>query len=118
MAGWLCWIAYVATAPIEVTAVLQYASNYLPWLTTAIDGDRALTPHGLAVATVLLLTFVIINLAGVRWLARAKARRSHLGHRLHACRLHRLLGGLGYQLEGVRPRHPRWCRFDRAALLG
>ena len=23
MAGWLCWIAYVATAPIEVTAVLQ-----------------------------------------------------------------------------------------------
>ena len=43
MAGWLCWIAYVATAPIEVTAVLQYASNYLPWLTTTIDGNRVLT---------------------------------------------------------------------------
>lgn len=71
MAGWLCWIAYVATAPIEVTAVLQYASNYLPWLTTTIDGDRVLTPHGLAVATVLLFAFVVINLAGVRWLARA-----------------------------------------------
>ena len=71
MAGWLCWIAYVATAPIEVTAVLQYASNYLPWLTTTIDGNRVLTGHGLIVATTLLLLFVIINLAGVRWLARA-----------------------------------------------
>jgi amino acid transporter len=71
MAGWLCWIAYVATAPIEVTAVLQYASNYLPWLTTITDGDRALTSYGLAVAAALLLAFVVINLAGVRWLARA-----------------------------------------------
>ena len=47
MAGWLCWIAYVATAPIEVTAVLQYASDYLPWLTTTTDGDRALTSMAL-----------------------------------------------------------------------
>lgn len=71
MAGWLCWIAYVATAPIEVTAVLQYTSNYLPWLTTTVGGNRVLTGHGLAVAIVLLLGFVILNLAGVRWLARA-----------------------------------------------
>ncbi|MFN3623696.1 MAG: APC family permease [Hyphomicrobium sp.] len=71
MAGWLCWIAYVATAPIEVTAVLQYSSNLLPWLTTTIDGNRVLTGHGVIVATVLLMTFVILNLAGVRWLARA-----------------------------------------------
>jgi amino acid transporter len=71
MAGWLCWIAYVATAPIEVTAVLQYASNYLPRLTTTMDGNRVLTASGLAVAAALLFAFVIINLAGVRWLARA-----------------------------------------------
>jgi amino acid transporter len=71
MAGWLCWIAYVATAPIEVMAVLQYASNYLPWLTTTIDGNRELTWPGLAIAAALLLAFVVINLAGVRWLARA-----------------------------------------------
>ncbi len=71
MAGWLCWIAYVATAPIEVTAVLQYASGYLPWLTTTVDGNRVLTPPGLIVAAALLLAFVFINLAGVRWLARA-----------------------------------------------
>jgi len=71
MAGWLCWVAYVATAPIEVTAVLQYASNYLPWLTKSVGGNRVLTSHGIVVATTLLFAFVIINLAGVRWLARA-----------------------------------------------
>ncbi len=71
MAGWLCWIAYVATAPIEVTAVLQYSSNLLPWLTTTVDGNRVLTGHGLVVAIALLFGFVILNLAGVRWLARA-----------------------------------------------
>ncbi|MFA5901237.1 MAG: APC family permease [Hyphomicrobium sp.] len=71
MAGWLCWIAYVATAPIEVTAVLQYASNYMPWLTENVAGNRVLTGHGLMVATALLFGFVILNLAGVRWLARA-----------------------------------------------
>lgn len=71
MAGWLCWIAYVATAPIEVTAVLQYASNYLPWLTMTEAGERTLTPHGLVIAAALLLVFLVVNLAGVRWLARA-----------------------------------------------
>ncbi len=73
MAGWLCWIAYVATAPIEVTAVLQYASNYVPWLTTTHGDERMLTPHGLMVAAVLLVAFLLINLAGVRWLARANS---------------------------------------------
>src|SRR4029078_3065203 len=65
------WIAYVATAPIEVTAVLQYASNYLPSLTTTVNGSRVLTTHGLLSAAPLLLVFVVINLAGGRWLARA-----------------------------------------------
>jgi amino acid transporter len=69
-AGWLCWIAYVATAPIEVSAVLQYASNYLPWLTTLEGRDRVLTGTGLAIAAALLLLFLLVNLAGVRWLAR------------------------------------------------
>lgn len=71
MAGWLCWIAYVATAPIEVSAVLQYASNYLPWLTKTVGDDRVLTPHGLILAAALLVVFLLVNLAGVRWLERA-----------------------------------------------
>ncbi len=71
LVGWLCWIAYVATAPIEVTAILQYATNYLPWLTTIEAGDRVLTLSGVAVAAILLALFTGLNLAGVHWLARA-----------------------------------------------
>jgi amino acid transporter len=71
IAGWLCWVAYVATAPIEVAAVLQYASNYLPWLTVTQAGDRVLTLPGLIAAAGLLGLFTGINLAGVHWLARA-----------------------------------------------
>jgi amino acid transporter len=73
MAGWLCWIAYVATAPIEVTAVLDYASNYLPWLTISEHGERVLTPIGLMVAMILMLVFTLINMLGVKWLAHANS---------------------------------------------
>jgi len=69
MAGWLCWIAYVTTAPIEVTAVLDYASNYVPWLTISEHGERVLSLHGVSVAAVLMLIFTGINLLGVKWLA-------------------------------------------------
>ncbi|MEM7173140.1 MAG: APC family permease [Pseudomonadota bacterium] len=67
-AGWMIWIAYLATGPIEVIAVLDYASNYLPWLTTNADGDRVLTPAGLVIAASLLLLFTAINMLGVKWL--------------------------------------------------
>jgi amino acid transporter len=70
-AGWLCWIAYVCTAPIEVTAVLEYSSNYLPWLTMTEHGERVLSNPGILVATILMLLFIAINLVGVRWLAHA-----------------------------------------------
>ncbi|MEM9257344.1 MAG: APC family permease [Pseudomonadota bacterium] len=68
-AGWMIWIAYVATGPIEVIAVLDYASNYLPWLTSNPDGERVLTPAGLALAATLLVLFTVINLLGIKWLA-------------------------------------------------
>jgi amino acid transporter len=70
LAGWLCWIAYVATAPIEVTAVLQYSSNYLPWLTATAQGERVLSNYGLIVAATLMLLFTTVNLLGVYWFTR------------------------------------------------
>jgi amino acid transporter len=73
MAGWLCWIAYVATAPIEVVAVLDYATNYWPWLTMSEHGERVLTPHGLVVAIVMMFIFTLINMLGVKWLAHTSS---------------------------------------------
>lgn len=71
LAGWLCWIAYVATAPIEVVAVLDYSSNYLPSLTMTGHGERVLSNHGILVAATLMLLFTVVNLLGVQWLANA-----------------------------------------------
>ena len=71
LAGWLCWAAFVATAPLEVIAVLDYASDYLPWLTVNEQGERVLTPYGVVVAIAMLLLFTAINLLGVKLFARA-----------------------------------------------
>lgn len=71
LAGWLCLIAYLSTAPIEVMAVLDYATNYIPGLTVNVHGERVLTHEGLAIAAAMLVLFAFINLKGVQWLARA-----------------------------------------------
>lgn len=64
--GWATWIAAIGTAPIEVEAALQYATNYLPWLTHTVGGAVALTLPGYFVATALMLLFTVINVLGVR----------------------------------------------------
>lgn len=71
MAGWLCWIAYITTATIEVTGILDYTSNYLEWLTIDEHGERVLTPYGIGTAALLMLVFTVINMLGVKWFARA-----------------------------------------------
>jgi amino acid transporter len=71
MAGWLCWAAFVATAPLEVIAVLDYATNYLPWLTVNVHGERVLTVYGVVVAIAMMALFTAINLLGVKLFARA-----------------------------------------------
>lgn len=71
MAGWLCWAAFVATGPLEAIAVLDYASNYLPWLTVNIEGERVLTFEGVLVAIALLALFTAVNLLGVKYFAGA-----------------------------------------------
>ncbi len=69
--GWITWLAAASVAPIEVEAALQYATNYLPWLTAlSPDGTPVLTPPGYGVAAGLMLVFCIINIFGVRWFAR------------------------------------------------
>ncbi|MFC5992815.1 APC family permease [Pseudonocardia hispaniensis] len=69
--GWITWLAAASVAPIEVEAALQYATNYLPWLTTlSSDGTPVLTAPGYGVAAGLMLLFCVINIYGVRWFAR------------------------------------------------
>ncbi|MFB9927825.1 APC family permease [Amycolatopsis halotolerans] len=69
--GWVTWIAAAAVSPIEVLAVVQYATNYVPWL-ERLDADRnaVLTPAGTGISVALLAFFVLVNFFGVRWFSR------------------------------------------------
>lgn len=69
-AGWFSWLHVTTTPAIEVIAALQYASNYLPWLTKNVGGNVVLTGAGFGVAAAGLLLFAAINVLGVRWFAR------------------------------------------------
>ncbi len=68
-AGWFAFLGAVTTAPIEVEAALQYASNYIKGLTTTAGGLPVLTVLGYAVAALLMLLFSAINIMGVKWLS-------------------------------------------------
>jgi amino acid transporter len=74
--GWLCWLGYVTTAPIEVLAVLEYLGNLLPWLDRSVGGERVLTTGGTAAALTLLGLFTVLNMIGVRLMSdrRSAAR--------------------------------------------
>jgi amino acid transporter len=71
VAGWITWLAAASVAPIEVEAALQYATNYVPWLTHTVSGVPVLSAGGYIVAVLLMALFCVVNFFGVRWFARA-----------------------------------------------
>jgi amino acid transporter len=73
LTGWITWVAVVTTAPIEVEAVLQYATKYAPFTSQhTVNGEivHTLTGLGYGTAVALMAVFVVINYFGVRWFAR------------------------------------------------
>ncbi len=66
--SWLIWLSYVAMAPTEVQAIIQYLSYYFPHLTHT---SGALTESGYITATSLMLVVSAINVFSLRWLIRA-----------------------------------------------
>lgn len=65
--GWVTWLSCAAVAAVEVSAVLTYATSYLPWLEKS---DGTLKTPGLIIAVLMLGLFVLINFFGVKWFAR------------------------------------------------
>ena len=68
--GWFAYIQAASVAPIEVLAAIQYAST-MSFAKGWYGSDGTLTHSGIAVAVVLMVVFVILNLIGIRWLAAA-----------------------------------------------
>lgn len=71
LVSWANWLAFVAVAPIEVQATLQYSSHFLPALIhVEAGGAQALTHLGLLAAFLLMLLFTALNLYGIKFAAR------------------------------------------------
>ncbi|KAB8030840.1 APC family permease [Fluviispira multicolorata] len=67
--GWITWLWTMVVVPIEVQAVMQYASNYIPNVTERVNNAEELTTKGLLLATVLMALLSIINVIGVKIMA-------------------------------------------------
>lgn len=62
--SWIAWLAWVAVAPIEILAIIQYATNYIPNLMTH-DASPVLTHLGLCVAVAGVMSIAMINAMGM-----------------------------------------------------
>src|SRR5438045_8128420 len=68
--SWIAWLSSLTMAPIEVQAVLQYASTYFTSLTYFKNGVPVLTVLGLCWATILMLGLCFMNIAIFKGLLR------------------------------------------------
>ena len=66
--GWFSFIQAATVAPIEVLAVIQYASSY-NWARSWYNGVTLHGP-GIPIAIGLLFVAIVINIFGIRWFAR------------------------------------------------
>ncbi|MGC8466868.1 MAG: APC family permease [Acidithiobacillus sp.] len=67
--GWILFFSYVTIAPVEVTAVLTYANNYLPGFLDP-GNQGLLSGRGFLAAALLLGVFVAFNFLVIRWVLR------------------------------------------------
>lgn len=68
--SWIIWLSYVAFAPTETQAVIQYLRFYYPSITT---DSGALTGNGYVLASIIMVIINIINFYSVRWLVRVNS---------------------------------------------
>lgn len=69
--SWVAWLSALTMAPIEVQAILQYASTYFSSLMNIKNGIPVLTTIGMIWATLLMLAFCMINIISYKGLVRS-----------------------------------------------
>lgn len=69
--SWIAWLSALTMAPIEVQAILQYASTYFTSLVHMQNDVPILTGIGMFWAMVLMLTFCMINIVSYKGLVRS-----------------------------------------------
>lgn len=64
--SWISWLSYVVCAPIEVQAVMQYASYFFPNLVDKAKLGLHLSNLGLSISILLMFLVTFINCFGVK----------------------------------------------------
>lgn len=74
-AGWAAWLQAVTIAPIEVEASITYLSStkFAKDHLVMLHANATLNPTGFGVASVLMLLFTAINLAGAKLLSESNS---------------------------------------------
>ncbi|HEY6798028.1 MAG TPA: APC family permease [Kineosporiaceae bacterium] len=79
VAGWASWLQAVAIAPIEILAAITYVNSietvnrHFPMLFADGPQKGLLNGRGLVVATVLMVVFTAMNLAGAKFLSESNS---------------------------------------------
>lgn len=68
--SWVAWLSCVTMPPIEVQAVLQYASTYFTELTYIHDGTATLTHLGMLWAAIIMFGLCAFNVVSYKGLVR------------------------------------------------
>ena len=67
--AWTSWLSYVVMTPIEIQAILQYASHFFPMLIKDQTHTLTLSGYGYMAAISIMLFVVILNSYGIKMLA-------------------------------------------------
>jgi amino acid transporter len=73
IAAWASWLQAVAIAPIEILAAIAYI-NSVGWVNehfNMLNAEGLLNGKGLIVATILLIAFTAMNLAGAKFMSES-----------------------------------------------
>lgn len=68
--SWIAWLTSLLLVPIEVQAVLQYASIYFPHLMHVVHGIPVLSAWGYLWASILMMGLCVLNIVSYQGLIR------------------------------------------------
>jgi amino acid transporter len=78
-AGWVSWLQAVAIAPIEILAAITYVNSIkkvnenFPMIHTAGSKAGLLNERGFVIATILMVLFTAMNLAGAKFMSESNS---------------------------------------------
>ncbi|MDP3559533.1 MAG: APC family permease [Legionellaceae bacterium] len=76
--AWTSWLSYVVMTPIEIQAILQYASHFFPFLIAEHRTHIVLSSYGYVVAIGIMFAVAILNSFGIKILAECNKYASFL----------------------------------------